>query len=63
MIRLVHYMKDEGSGEYLALLDEGETAREYCDGGYSVSGVFELHPLTRGDDESSLPIGRTFTEE
>lgn len=62
-IRLVHYMADQGEGEYIALLDKSETVREFCAGGYSVSGVFTLVPLTESDDEFSLPTGRTFVED
>ena len=62
-IRLVHYMAERGSGEYLALLSEEETVFDYKRDGFGVHGVFYLTPHTREDDPYSLPLDRTFAED
>ncbi len=61
-IWLVHFMAERGEGEYFALLEQGEEFDEYQEDGYSVSGTFELLPLTSCDDLLSLPLNRTFVE-
>lgn len=60
---LVHFMADRGEGEYFALVEkDGDEIKEYQEEGYGISGVFELVPVSSGDDTSSLPLNRTFKE-
>jgi hypothetical protein len=56
-------MADERGGEYFAFLGDEDTVEEFEEPGYSLSGVFQLMPVRKSDDESSLPVGRTLVEE
>lgn len=51
--RLVHYMIEQGSGEYVVILSPGESIKEYREHGYSVAQVVSIE-----GDCTSMPCDR-----
>ena len=53
MWKLVHFTADEGSSEYVAILDEGEDPNEYCPDGFSVEEILDID-----GDATTFPTSR-----
>ena len=53
MFKLFLFRQTEGPGEYVAILDADEDAKEYCPAGYSVIKILDID-----DDATDFPTNR-----
>jgi hypothetical protein len=61
-MKLLHFIEADGTGEYVVIVNIGETVSDYAKPGFTLSGIYNIAATQRGDLHK-LPLDSTLVRE